>query len=254
MKNKIVVFTGSPIDPYEKVNSSGYNWEDIKKSCTNEDFPLNPVPVIDYYNSLRSNAINAGYPDEYVELFKTFENIENFDVLIYQENILGISDRYLAYLNNTVEDFYNKYPSINVYNLRGSIFYICDTDNTFMEKACFENQKYTDLSPFGNIWRPSVVWPKEQYRFIEDSNSSIEYSDIVIFMYVDFSNPFYESIIDKLNKNKIIFFIDCNENSLKYIPKTILGSSYVFNGDNISRVFKIVRDELDNFKINNVDE
>lgn len=254
MKNKIVVFTGSPIDPYDKINSSGYSWEEIKKNCSNESFPLNPVPVIDYYNSLRANALNAGFPEEYVALFKTFEGLKDLDVVIYQENILGIADRYMEKMSEENQDFFKDYPTLNVYNLRGSIFYICDTDNNFMEMACFEKQGYTELSPFGNIWRPSVVWPKETYRFIEDSNMSAHSADVLIFLDVDFSNPFYDSIIEKLNKDKKLFLIDCDEKSLKYIPKSILNSSEVFNDVNVSRVFKIVRDELENLEVNSVDE
>ena len=70
----------------------------------------------------------------------------------------------------------------------------------------------------------------------------------------DFSNSFYESIIEKLNKDQKIFFIDCDEKSLRYIPKPILNTSEVFNGDNISRVFKVVKSELEDTDTNSVDE
>lgn len=196
---KIVVLTGAGISAESGINTfrdADGLWEghDVMEVASPEGFRKNPELVLDFYNQRRRQLFQVTPNQAHFNL-KTLES--DFDVAIITQN---------------VDDLHERAGSSNIIHLHGELLKArSSAKNTGI---CEWKKDITlhDRAEDGSQLRPHIVWFGEDVPMIPKAIEIVEQADILVIIGTSMQVYPAASLINFIQKNIPIYFIDPKPN------------------------------------------
>ncbi|HDZ06335.1 hypothetical protein LCGC14_0148610 [marine sediment metagenome] len=194
MKN-IVVLTGAGISAESGLKTfrdADGLWEghDVMEVATPEGFQNNPELVLEFYNQRRRQLLTV-HPNEAHKALVALE--KEYNVHIITQN---------------VDDLHERAGSSNVIHLHGELLKAKSTDKTENIFECQKDIVLGDTCKNGFQIRPHIVWFGEAVPLLDDAISITEKADILIIIGTSMQVYPAASLIDFVDLNTPIYFID----------------------------------------------
>ena len=212
MKNHIVVLTGAGVSAESGINTfrdSDGLWEghDVMEVASPQGFNRNPKLVLDFYNQRRRQLKTVKPNQAHIDL-ATLET--NFKVTIITQN---------------VDDLHERAGSTDVVHLHGELLKIKSTGNPENIKVWAEDIYIGDLCDNGYQLRPHIVWFGEAVPEMETAIKICYAADILIIIGTSMQVYPAASLIDYVQPDTRIFYIDPkpainSSDKLTIIPKS----------------------------------
>ena len=195
MKKNIVVLTGAGISAESGIKTfrdADGLWEehDIMEVASPEGFIKNPKLVLDFYNQRRQQLKNV-LPNQAHKDLVSLET--NYNVSIITQN---------------VDDLHERAGSSNVLHLHGELRKVRSTKNENDIKPWAEDINLGDNCKNGYQLRPHIVWFGEAVPMIENAIEICHTADILIIIGTSMQVYPAASLIDYVQPNIPIYYID----------------------------------------------
>ncbi|MBR3455657.1 MAG: NAD-dependent deacylase [Bacteroidaceae bacterium] len=178
-----------------------YRVEDV---ASIEGYWRNPSLVIDFYNQLRKQLVEAS-PNEGHQLVASLE--EHFDTTVVTQN---------------VDNLHERAGSTNVIHLHGELMKVTSTNNP-NDPRCIETLTpegidihIGDKAKDGSQLRPFIVWFGEAVPKMEEAAAVAMQADIFVVIGTSFNVYPAASLISYVPKNAKIYLIDPNPVKVPY--------------------------------------
>lgn len=195
MKKHIVVLTGAGISAESGIKTfrdADGLWEghDVMEVASPEGFARNPELVLNFYNERRKQLKDV----EPNQAHKDLAMLEkNYKVTIITQN---------------VDDLHERAGSTDVLHLHGELRKIRSTGNYNNIKTWAEDINLGDTCNKGYQWRPHIVWFGEDVPEIETAVKICYTADILIIIGTSMQVYPAASLINYVQPNTIIYYID----------------------------------------------
>ncbi|MGB1231692.1 MAG: SIR2 family NAD-dependent protein deacylase [Winogradskyella sp.] len=195
MKKTIVVLTGAGISAESGIKTfrdADGLWEghDIMEVASPEGFKKNPKLVLDFYNQRRQQLKNVTPNQAHKDLVR-LETKYNVSVI-----------------TQNVDDLHERAGSSNVLHLHGELRKVRSTKNENDIIWCTENINLGDNCKNGYQLRPHIVWFGEAVPMIENAIKICRTADILIIIGTSMQVYPAASLIDYVQPNIPIYYID----------------------------------------------
>ena len=209
MKTHIVVLTGAGISAESGINTfrdADGLWEghDVMEVASPQGFKTNPELVLDFYNQRRQQLKNVKPNTAHIalaELEKTYK---------------------VSIVTQNVDDLHERAGSSNVLHLHGELRKVRSTGNPSNIKVREEDIYLGDLCDNGYQLRPHIVWFGEDVPMIEKAVSICETADILIIIGTSMQVYPAASLMNFVNPNIPIYYIDPNPASINNSQVTVI--------------------------------
>ncbi|WP_418636542.1 SIR2 family NAD-dependent protein deacylase [Winogradskyella sp.] len=191
----IVVLTGAGISAESGIKTfrdADGLWEghDVMEVASPEGFTRNPELVLNFYNQ-RRQQLKEVKPNQAHNDLVTLEN--DYKVTIITQN---------------VDDLHERAGSTNVVHLHGELRKVRSTGNPNDIRECTEDINLGDLCDKGYQLRPHIVWFGEAVPKIETAINICYTADILIIIGTSMQVYPAASLIDYVQPNTTIYYID----------------------------------------------
>ncbi len=195
MKKHIVVLTGAGVSAESGINTfrdSDGLWEghDVMEVASPEGFRRNPELVLDFYNQRRR------------QLKDVEPNQAHIDLAVLE------SDFKVTIITQNVDDLHERAGSSDVVHLHGELLKIKSTGNPKDIKVWTEDINIGDTCDKGYQLRPHIVWFGEAVPEIETAVKICYAADILIIIGTSMQVYPAASLIDYVQPDTSIFYID----------------------------------------------
>ncbi len=195
MKKHIVVLTGAGVSAESGINTfrdSDGLWEghDVMEVASPEGFRRNPELVLDFYNQRRK------------QLKDVEPNQAHIDLAFLE------SDYKVTIITQNVDDLHERAGSTDVVHLHGELLKIKSTGNPNDIKVWTEDIHIGDTCDKGYQLRPHIVWFGEAVPEIETAVKICYAADILIIIGTSMQVYPAASLIDYVQPNTVIYYID----------------------------------------------
>ncbi len=195
MKKHIVVLTGAGVSAESGINTfrdSDGLWEghDVMEVASPEGFRRNPELVLDFYNQRRK------------QLKDVEPNQAHIDLAFLE------SDYKVTIITQNVDDLHERAGSTDVVHLHGELLKIKSTGNPNDIKVWTEDIHIGDTCDKGFQLRPHIVWFGEAVPEIETAVKICYAADILIIIGTSMQVYPAASLIDYVQPNTVIYYID----------------------------------------------
>jgi len=195
MKKHIVVLTGAGISAESGIKTfrdADGLWEghDVMEVASPEGFRRNPELVLDFYNQ-RRKQLKAVEPNQAHRDLTALE-----------------SDYKVTIITQNVDDLHERAGSTDVVHLHGELLKIRSTGNHNDIKVWTEDINLGDICDKGYQLRPHIVWFGEAVPEIETAVKICYAADILIIIGTSMQVYPAASLIDYVQPDTAIFYID----------------------------------------------
>jgi NAD-dependent deacetylase len=195
MKKHIVVLTGAGVSAESGINTfrdSDGLWEghDVMEVASPEGFRRNPELVLDFYNQ-RRRQLKAVEPNQ-----------AHIDLAVLE------SDYKVTIITQNVDDLHERAGSTDVVHLHGELLKIKSTGNPNDIKVWTEDIHIGDTCNKGYQLRPHIVWFGEAVPEIDTAVKICYAADILIIIGTSMQVYPAASLIDYVQPDTTIFYID----------------------------------------------
>jgi NAD-dependent deacetylase len=195
MKKHIVVLTGAGVSAESGINTfrdSDGLWEghDVMEVASPEGFKRNPKLVLDFYNQRRR------------QLKDVEPNQAHIDLAVLE------SEYKVTIITQNVDDLHERAGSTDVVHLHGELLKIKSTGNPDDIKVWTEDILIGDTCDKGYQLRPHIVWFGEAVPEIETAVKICYAADILIIIGTSMQVYPAASLIDYVQPNTVIYYID----------------------------------------------
>ncbi len=195
MKKHIVVLTGAGVSAESGINTfrdSDGLWEghDVMEVASPEGFRRNPELVLDFYNQRRR------------QLKDVEPNQAHIDLAVLE------SDFKVTIITQNVDDLHERAGSSDVVHLHGELLKIKSTGNPKDIKVWTEDINIGDTCDKGYQLRPHIVWFGEAVPEIETAVKICYAADILIIIGTSMQVYPAASLIDYVQPDTVIYYID----------------------------------------------
>ncbi len=195
MKKHIVVLTGAGVSAESGINTfrdSDGLWEghNVMEVASPEGFRRNPELVLDFYNQRRK------------QLKDVEPNQAHIDLAFLE------SDYKVTIITQNVDDLHERAGSTDVVHLHGELLKIKSTGNPNDIKVWTEDIHIGDTCDKGYQLRPHIVWFGEAVPEIETAVKICYAADILIIIGTSMQVYPAASLIDYVQPNTVIYYID----------------------------------------------
>jgi NAD-dependent deacetylase len=212
MKKHIVVLTGAGVSAESGINTfrdSDGLWEghDVMEVASPEGFRRNPELVLDFYNQRRR------------QLKVVKPNQAHIDLAVLE------SDYKVTIITQNVDDLHERAGSTDVVHLHGELLKIKSTGNPNDIKVWKDDINMGDTCDKGHQLRPHIVWFGEAVPEIDTAVKICYAADILIIIGTSMQVYPAASLIDYVQPDTTIFYIDpkpaiSNEGKVTVIEKS----------------------------------
>jgi NAD-dependent deacetylase len=195
MKKHIVVLTGAGVSAESGINTfrdSDGLWEghDVMEVASPEGFRRNPELVLDFYNQRRR------------QLKVVKPNQAHIDLAVLE------SDYKVTIITQNVDDLHERAGSTDVVHLHGELLKIKSTGNPNDIKVWKDDINMGDTCDKGHQLRPHIVWFGEAVPEIDTAVKICYAADILIIIGTSMQVYPAASLIDYVQPDTTIFYID----------------------------------------------
>jgi NAD-dependent deacetylase len=195
MEKHIVVLTGAGISAESGINTfrdSDGLWEghDVTTVASPDGFKRNPELVLDFYNQRRR------------QLKDVEPNQAHIDLAVLE------SDYKVTIITQNVDDLHERAGSTDVVHLHGELLKVRSTGNYNDIKFWTEDINIGDACDKGYQLRPHIVWFGEAVPEIETAVKICYAADILIIIGTSMQVYPAASLIDHVQPDTTIFYID----------------------------------------------
>jgi NAD-dependent deacetylase len=212
MKKHIVVLTGAGVSAESGINTfrdSDGLWEghNVMEVASPEGFRRNPELVLDFYNQRRR------------QLKVVKPNQAHIDLAVLE------SDYKVTIITQNVDDLHERAGSTDVVHLHGELLKIKSTGNPNDIKVWKDDINMGDTCDKGHQLRPHIVWFGEAVPEIDTAVKICYAADILIIIGTSMQVYPAASLIDYVQPDTTIFYIDpkpaiSNEGKVTVIEKS----------------------------------
>jgi NAD-dependent deacetylase len=195
MKKHIVVLTGAGVSAESGINTfrdSDGLWEghNVMEVASPEGFRRNPELVLDFYNQRRR------------QLKVVKPNQAHIDLAVLE------SDYKVTIITQNVDDLHERAGSTDVVHLHGELLKIKSTGNPNDIKVWKDDINMGDTCDKGHQLRPHIVWFGEAVPEIDTAVKICYAADILIIIGTSMQVYPAASLIDYVQPDTTIFYID----------------------------------------------
>jgi len=199
---KIVVLSGAGMSAESGINTfrdADGLWEghDIMQVASLQGFTQNPELVLDFYNQRRRQLLKVAPNSAHVALAE-LEN--SYDLTIVTQN---------------VDNLHERAGSSKIIHLHGELLKSRCTKNEHLIYECTHDIVLGDLSENGAQIRPHIVWFGEAVPMLEVAVDFVTKADILVIIGTSMQVYPAASLVNYIQQNIPIYFIDPKPSVLK---------------------------------------